>query len=874
MPAIAPASLSATKHLPHQTARPIGGRCMPVPDGTAADGTVPVPDGRRPGWTLHACPGWDRGSKTVGRAPSLLACRSSGHDATRRPPAEPPARFTLAAMRASQSAARAGPVRLLPAAALCLLAGAANPAPPGPAQDPEYIGTERCGACHADELAAWRGSHHDLAMQPATPQSVLADFAAGSVRHDGQQTRFLEQDGRFYVHTAGGQGDSVELRISHVFGVEPLQQYLVARPGGRLQALTLAWDTRPAAAGGGRWFDLYPEQQLAPGDPLHWSGLNQNWNTMCAECHSTRLRKGYSPDSDSFATRWAAIDVACEACHGPGRRHADWAASEPRPPSPDLALAVRLADTNEGRWEMNPATGNASRTAGRSSAAELHTCARCHSRRIGIVADPPPGKALLDTHEPALLEAGLYHADGQIDGEVYVYGSFLQSRMHAAGVTCSDCHDPHGLELRAEGAAVCRQCHAPLEYDSAGHHHHDDAAAGAPDCLACHMPGKHYMGVDHRRDHSLRVPRPDLAAEVDTPDACSGCHGEAERPRLAAAFTRWYPARAAKPHFGQAIAAARRGEIGAGRRLEALARRPAVPGIARATAVSLLPEYPRPGRAELLAGALGDSDGLVRLAAVRALAQSGQRLPARLLIPRLGDPRRAVRIAAARGLAPVHERALSRADQPAFQSALQAYIAAQRASAERAFAHVNLGGLYRDLGRTEQAEQAYRRALRLEPDSVQARVNLADLLRAGGRDDAAVALLRAGLEHTPEAAPLHHALGLALVRRGQDEAALEALARGSALAPANARFAYVHAVALHEAGQPMAAIARLEETHEQRPANREVLRALLAYQQQAGELAAALDTALTLRAVVPWDRSVARLVAELRAATGARRARE
>ena len=39
-----------------------------------------------------------------------------------------------------------------------------------------------------------------------------------------------------------------------------------------------------------------------------------------------------------------------------------------------------------------------------------------------IAQDAGAGTAFLDTHLPALLMPGLYHADGQIDGEVFEYG--------------------------------------------------------------------------------------------------------------------------------------------------------------------------------------------------------------------------------------------------------------------------------------------------------------------------------------------------------------------------------------------------------------------------------------------------------------------
>src|SRR5262249_38939425 len=171
--------------------------------------------------------------------------------------------------------------------------------------------------------------------------------------------------------------------------------------------------------------------------------------------------------------------------------------------------------------------------------------------------------------------------------EVYEYGSFIQSRMFRAGVTCSDCHEPHGLRLRADGNAVCAQCHLPAKFDTAAHHHHAPATEAAR-CVSCHMPSRTYMLVDPRRDHSFRVPRPDLSAAIGTPNACSGCHRN-QPPRWAADWIgRWYgpssPSRRA--HFAPALDAGRRGLLTASKDLAALVSDPAQPAIARATALA------------------------------------------------------------------------------------------------------------------------------------------------------------------------------------------------------------------------------------------------------------------------------------------------
>ena len=294
---------------------------------------------------------------------------------------------------------RLAPLLAPPAVACVLIAGCDRPsettapgtedsnAKIGPVSAARYVGREVCTRCHGEQEARWRGSHHDLAMQETTAETVLGDFDGAEFRYAGTTTTFFRDGDRFLVRTDGPDGELTDFEIAYVFGVEPLQQYLVAFPDGRYQALSVVWDARPAEAGGQRWYHLYPDDAVDHDDPLHWTGVHQNWNQQCAECHSTDLRKGYDPAADAYRTTWEEIDVSCEACHGPGSVHADWAArveAGEAEGDPAAGLAVDLADSSGGVWEIDAATGIAARTAPRSSRAEVETCGRCHARRSPI----------------------------------------------------------------------------------------------------------------------------------------------------------------------------------------------------------------------------------------------------------------------------------------------------------------------------------------------------------------------------------------------------------------------------------------------------------------------------------------------------------
>jgi predicted CXXCH cytochrome family protein len=763
---------------------------------------------------------------------------------------------------------------ILVAVAGCQQADRPAQGPAPPAGPPSFVGSAKCAACHPKETEAFRGSDHARAMQPATDQTVLGNFDQASITHRGVTSTFARRGGRFLVRTDGPDGRLGEFELAYTFGADPLQQYLIPLPDGRLQALGLAWDSRPRTQGGQRWFHLYPGETLRPPDPLHWTGREQTWNFQCAECHSTDLRKHYDLATNRYATTWAELTVSCEACHGPGSAHTAWAEARPveapRATPGATGLVVRLG-RGDGAWAIKDAQrGIAEWTGAARAAAEVDACARCHARRRPIVDPYPYGRPFLDAHQPALLEPGLYYPDGQALGEVYEWGSFVQSRMQRAGVTCSDCHEPHRATLRAQGNAVCAQCHLPARFDTPAHHHHRVGSEAAR-CVSCHMTARTHMVVDPRRDHSFRVPRPDLSVALGTPNACTGCHRD-RSPQWAAdrlaAWTR--PARAASPDFGRALDAARRGQPEAGPALATLAADRTQPGIARATALTHFSEFLTRAMVPVLESALGDPDALVRMGALGAVeALPLERRPP-LAAPLLRDPVRVVRLAAAHVLAGTPPAALAEGQRSDLDRAVAEWVQSEQVNADRPEAHVNLANLYGRLGRTADAESELRTALSLDPRFVPALVNLADLLRAQGRDADGERFLEQALRVAPEHAEVLHALGLLRVRQNRLTEALDLLRRAAARRPESPRFAYVYAVALHDTGKAGPAITVLEATHRRRPANRETLAALATYLGERGEIRRALGYAEKLAALDADDAQARALVDTLRRRAGAR----
>ncbi|MDO8862754.1 HEAT repeat domain-containing protein [Haliea sp. E1-2-M8] len=715
------------------------------------------------------------------------------------------------------------------------------------AQAEPFVGTERCIDCHQAEHSLWRDSHHDLAMQAPAEATVLGDFNGATFNHRGATTTFSRDGDNFIVRTAGEDGSLQDFPVRYVFGVEPLQQYLLPLSRGRLQAFDIAWDTRPAEAGGQRWFHLNPEEVSDHSDPLHWTGPYMNWNTRCAECHSTNLEKRHDADSRSFDTRFSEVDVGCEACHGPGERHLQLVQEDRAGAEPNSGFPTALAQ--RGDWVFSEQAAIAQRTAPLKSNAQIDGCGRCHSRR-GNLGTYHYGKPLLDTHRLALPEEPLYYHDGQIRDEVFVHGSFIQSRMHQAGVVCSNCHEPHSLQLRAPGNGVCAQCHKAEVYAQPEHHHHAPDSAGA-DCANCHMPATTYMVVDPRRDHSMRIPRPDLSVVMGVPNACNQCHTDRDAQWALDATRAWgvrfsatadHPARAL-----QQLAAGNRSAVP---RLQDLVRNSDAAPVMRATALAAIGRAGEQPPTDVLVGLLQGSDPLLRLGAVQSLegVPLGRRY--QILQPLITDSVTSVRMAVAEALAPVPLAQLNEGAEP-LRTLFAEYVAIQGQHADMPGVQLQLGLFLLNRGDLPAAERAYREALHLNPQLLPGRLNLADLLRSMQRDDEAREQLQAALAAAPDSGAALHAMGLLETRTGNREQGLALLQRAAELEQQGVRHRYVYAIALHDSGEPRAALSQLQAVQRATPGDPGVLLALVNYSEELGEMERALHWARELLQTAP-----------------------
>jgi predicted CXXCH cytochrome family protein len=720
-----------------------------------------------------------------------------------------------------------------------------------PVSTPAFVKDASCRDCHEDQFTGWLDSHHERAMDHASVDTVLGDFNDTTFSHFDEHWRFFREGETYKVGVRTGEGEESVYPVEYTFGVTPLQQYLVPFPGGRYQCVPVSWDVEKK-----RWYHLYPDEALREGDPIHWTGRLQNWNYMCAECHSTNVQKGFDDTANTFNTTFSDINVGCQACHGPGSTHLEWSATKELAESPGYNEYGLVVDYK-----------------GQDSAYQVDQCARCHSRRAPAQAEDAHGRAFLDNFQLSTLQENLYFPDGQIQDEVYVYGSFVQSRMYHGGVRCTDCHDPHSARLLMPGNDLCVRCHQDVRlpqfptlepgiYDDRSHHFHEPGTPGAQ-CVNCHMPDRVYMGIDARRDHSFRVPRPDLSQLLGTPNACNQCHEDKDAAWAEEAMVGWYGEKSpeARGHFATAIAAGRRGDRNAEASLVALTKDAKVPAIVRATAMELLQGYGGEAAGGALLTGLKDENALVRVQALGGMDRLPPEVRGEVLGPLVMDPMASVRIGAARLLAGAP--GLPNATRAALSNAKAEYEALQKSIGDQPEAHLNLALICTAEGNLEAAEAAYRKAITRDAQFIPARVNLANLLNGQGRNDEAEHLLMEAIGLAPNEGELQYSMGLLLAEGGRLEEAVVYMKRASELMPERGRVFYNYGLLLQHLEKRVAAEAAMKRSHELSPEDGGVLQALVILYSQDGRWDAAKPYARALLALEPDNPQLQAWVADI-----------
>ena len=628
--------------------------------------------------------------------------------------------------------------------------------------DNYFLGDKNCKECHEGQFKDWEGSHHDKAMQLADSVSVLADFNGEKFTSQGVTSRFFKKENDFYVNTDGPDGKNHDYKIIYTFGITPLQQYIVKFPDGHFQCLRTAWDSVE-----NKWFDLYPDFKVVHSEWLHWSRGGLNWNNMCSDCHSTNVRKNYDQETHSYDTKYAIINVSCEACHGPGKQHVD-----------DVK---RLGDgySDSGTLQMTIKT---------KPKELVGQCARCHMRREQFSDLYNFEGTMLDHYYPQLIEERLYHPDGQILDEVYVYGSFIQSKMYQNNITCNNCHNSHSLKLKFEGNALCAQCHLPEKYDTKEHHFHEMNSEGAQ-CINCHMTGKYYMGNDFRRDHSFRVPRPDLSLKYGSPNACTGCHEDKDDKWAWVEFEKLF-GEVDSIHFSEKLAPGitrqPNGHIG----LTELINDKTQPEIARASAARALSNYNTENFIEQYIALLKDVSPLVRGASVDVLSEINNTDYVNSFLPLLNDPKRSIRIKAFYGLSALGESQIPEKYKAVYQKVKKEFFSHLETNSDFVGGRIKRANYYLKKGDMQKGIEGYESALEIDNLNNQARLTLANLYYQNQNYIKAEEAFITIIEQEPEFGPAYYSLALLFAELERTDEAIELMLNASEKMPQNSRVYY------------------------------------------------------------------------------------
>lgn len=645
-----------------------------------------------------------------------------------------------------------------------------------------YVGSQKCKECHPNQFKDWEGSHHDKSMQKASRATIIAPFEGEEFKSQGVVSTFFQKDGKFYANTEGRDGKNHDYEIVYTFGITPLQQYIVLFSNGQYQCLRTAFDTVK-----NKWYDLYPDFKVVHSEWLHWSRGGLNWNTMCADCHSTNVKKNYNEKEHSYKTNFANIDVSCEACHGPGKEH--------------VSRALKEGEMYENKGSMQMTN--------LGSKELVDACARCHARRENITLLHTPQGTFLDHYFPQLIKENVYHADGQILDEVYVYGSFIQSKMYHNGVSCKDCHNIHSTQLKFNDNRLCMQCHDGAKFNQESHHKHPVGTKSAL-CINCHMPGKHYMGNDFRRDHSFRIPRPDLSLKYNTPNACIGCHKDKTNQWAATNFVKFY-GEPKKDHFSDKLAPGITRQIGGKDSLMALAKDTNYPNISRASAVSNLNNYIQTINIKNVLQFLKDKSPLVKGATADLLFELKVGTTYNKdILPLLKDSKRAVRVKAFYALSGLSVSKIPKEYKPFYDKVRIEFANNLKAIGEFSGGKLKRAQYYMGIGKLESAIKTLESALILDPINNIVRTKLANLYYQNKQLNKAEEAYKTILEQEPGFGLTNFDYGLLLNELGKPKKAIQQLETSLKLIPYNDRIAYNLALLYFQNKQSKKAIILLK----------------------------------------------------------------
>ncbi|UMB54028.1 tetratricopeptide repeat protein [Lutibacter sp. A64] len=716
--------------------------------------------------------------------------------------------------------------------------------------DEGFIGSKNCIECHQTEYNEWMGSDHQLAMQLPTDSTVLGDFNNIKYTIYGVTSTFFKKDSLFMVNTQGPDGKYADFEVKYTFGVYPLQQYLVIFPKGSLQVLTPFWDSRSKEDGGQKWQHLYPDEFIASHDELNWGRALQNWNYMCAECHSTNVKKNYNPDTQAYNTTFDEINVSCEACHGPGDLHEKWA-KDTLQNVENMGFVFDIMDRDPSRWIIDPETAKVTRSKPRTSNMQVEWCGRCHSRRAQLTDEYIFGKVLEHTHQIAYLDYPLYNDDGTNNDEDYVYGSFLQSKMYAKGVTCKDCHNVHSGELKGGKENVCFQCHMPSKYKTKEHHKHDENGTGAS-CISCHLPKITIMVVDPRSDHSMRIPRPDISVKTGAVNACNNCHTDKSNEWAAKEFKNWYGNKYDTiPHYGFAFHNIRTNKPDAQSDLNKVINDKDMANIVVGTAIRFQDYNNNPLAFENLKMALASTSPLVRRAGLESLRSLSKQQQYKYALPLANDTVYGVRHMANSLIYDIPTTNLPTKQKQVVDKARKEYINQLLYWQDRSLGLSSIGVAAIGLGKLDQAEDYFKKAVALDTLNLIVKINYADLKRMQGKNEECISLLKEVIEIDKTFSMAYQALAFAYIRIGDKTKAFKTLETAKSVVKNDAQNHYYYAVMQNDLGNSEEAIKTITKALKEYPNNEQLLTLAYSIYKNKGDSTKAENVLNTLIKVFP-----------------------
>jgi predicted CXXCH cytochrome family protein len=598
--------------------------------------------------------------------------------------------------------------------------------PDRPAPAPTFVGAQACASCHAPIHADWKSARHSKMIQPATPDSVIADFSKESVTLKGQRYRLRMANGEYFISESYLTGKEQEHRVEFTLGSRRIQHYLTTIEHGAMIVLPPSWDVQRR-----EWFD---NMEIVRPDENDQKPVQQ-WNKNCVGCHVSQQENNYRPATRAYATEWTDFGTSCERCHGPGSAHVQAYAAGERSAATAARSIVRPT-------RLDPRTSSM-------------ICAQCHSLRDIVAPGYTAGADYYEYFQP-VLEYGprkdsdpTYWADGRprrFSNDAI--GLWESECFLRGGATCTSCHrDPHlpdvdrNAQLLPRNNALCTQCHQDLAASVTAHSRHRADSAGSS-CVECHMPKIVVSIKSTMRDHTIGLPAPENTVAFGIPNACTECHKDKPATWAVSALERWWPRgrRAKLVKRAEAFTAARAGRPEALERLIAIAADDSQGPLVQANAVGYLSGYSDARAvAALLDGAKANHPA-IRSAAVSSLGQQtapGTSAPRQALLAALDDPERAVRMSAMVSLINRGGEPLAPADEPRFQRVGREFAARARLYQDDARIQRDLGLIQLLTGSVDLAADALQISVGLEPDLAGGRFLLA-LARLGQRrvDDA------------------------------------------------------------------------------------------------------------------------------------------